>query len=102
VTADLAKAVEYYRKSAEAGFGLGMGCLGDCYENGKGVAKDEAEAAKWYRRGADAGEPACKAQLAQIPTGDLDLSKRRLCVRAAAFFPDAAARIRFRSPELIN
>ena len=29
--------------------------LGVCYENGKGVAKDEAEAVGWYRKAAEQG-----------------------------------------------
>ena len=27
--------------------------LGDCYANGRGVAKDEVEAAKWFRKAAE-------------------------------------------------
>ena len=36
--------------------------LGFCYENGSGVAVDKAEAVKWYKRAAEAGD--ANAQIA--------------------------------------
>ena len=43
---------------------LGTCKLGDCYANGSGVAKDQAEALKWYHKAADQGyEKAKKALL---------------------------------------
>jgi hypothetical protein len=42
-----------------------MGHLGECYENGTGVEKDEAEAARWYQKGAQGGEVTCIAQLGE-------------------------------------
>jgi hypothetical protein len=31
--------------------------LGGCYEKGQGVAKDETEAVKWYRKAAEQNDP---------------------------------------------
>ena len=39
-----------------AGNARGMTNLGLMYENGTGVAKDAAEAVRWYRKAADAGD----------------------------------------------
>lgn len=36
------------------------------YENGRGVAKDEAEAAKWYRKAAEQGDESAKKALEQL------------------------------------
>ncbi len=47
--------VEKYRKGAEQGSIFDQTMLGSCYEYGKGVPKDEAEAVKWYRKAADQG-----------------------------------------------
>ena len=47
--------VEKYRKAAEKGSIFDQTMLGSCYEYGKGVTKDEAEAVKWYRKAADQG-----------------------------------------------
>jgi len=35
-----------------------MASLGDCYAHGTGVKQDPAEAAAWYRKAADKGDPA--------------------------------------------
>jgi hypothetical protein len=47
--------VEAVRKAAEAGNALTMKDLGVMYAKGRGVAKDDVEAVRWYRRGAEAG-----------------------------------------------
>ena len=53
------KAVEYFRQSAEAGYGWGMYNLAHCYENGSGVQKNLKLAGEWYAKAADEGiEPA--------------------------------------------
>ncbi|KKL66430.1 hypothetical protein LCGC14_2145050 [marine sediment metagenome] len=49
VEKDLAEAVKWLRKSAEAGFVPAMYNLADAYERGLGVEKDVAEAAKWSK-----------------------------------------------------
>ena len=53
------KAVEYFRQSAEAGYGWGMYNLARCYENASGVQKNLKLAREWYAKAADEGiEPA--------------------------------------------
>ena len=37
--------------------------LGRCYANGQGVAKDESEAVKWYRKAAEQGDAAAQYNL---------------------------------------
>jgi len=55
---------EKIRRSAEAGSVEDQLELGFCYFHGnKGVAMDQAEAAKWFRKAAEAGEPAAQMQL---------------------------------------
>ena len=49
------KAVEYYWKSAEAGYGWGMYNLASCCEEGRGIAKDLELALEWYVKAADEG-----------------------------------------------
>ncbi len=43
------------RAKAEKGDAKAQGNLGLCYDNGEGVAKDAAEAVKWYRKAAEQG-----------------------------------------------
>ncbi len=50
------------RAIAERGDAWAQRCMGDCYKDGRGLAKDELEAVKWYRLAADQGDPV--AQLA--------------------------------------
>jgi TPR repeat protein len=40
--------------------------LGLAYTNGYGVAKDDAEALKWYRKGAAAGSDAAKKSVERL------------------------------------
>jgi hypothetical protein len=49
------EAVKWYRKAAELGEKTAQYLLGTCYENGRGVPKDEDEAAKWYRESSEQG-----------------------------------------------
>ena len=52
----MARKVNAYRKAAQRGDADAMCSLGDCYSSGLlGVAKDDSEAARWYRMSADAG-----------------------------------------------
>jgi TPR repeat protein len=46
---------EKFQALAAAGFPAAQCALGTCYENGSGVALDTAEAVKWYKRAAEAG-----------------------------------------------
>lgn len=49
------EAVKWYRKAAELGEKTAQYLLGTCYENGRGVPKNEDEAAKWYRESSEQG-----------------------------------------------
>lgn len=52
---DPAAAVEWYRKSADAGWAMGAYNLGVLFAIGKGVEKDFVASAKWYERAAELG-----------------------------------------------
>ena len=51
------------KKKAEAGDAKAQFELGYIYYNGKGVPKDYAESAKWYRKAADQGDAAAETML---------------------------------------
>ncbi len=51
--ATLRKQFQEYKAKAEKGNLEAQNSLGVCYANGRGVAKDEIEAVKWYRKVAD-------------------------------------------------
>ena len=53
---DLAKALDLYSQSADAGNAYAVDAIGLLYEQGKGVPKDPAEAIRWYTRAADRGD----------------------------------------------
>ena len=59
-------AVERCRQDAERGDCKAQYLLGDCYENGKGVQKDHAEAAKWFRKAAEQGHPQAQFELGSL------------------------------------
>ena len=52
---DHVRAVEYYRKAAEAGYAKAQYQLGVCYEEGIGVAKDLEKAKACKRLAKEAG-----------------------------------------------
>jgi TPR repeat protein len=85
VTKDYAQAIAWYRKAAEqdeppAQYESGEGMaqdfrmaaamakanLGMMYENGRGVAKDEAQAVGWYRKAAEQGDDRAKKRLLDL------------------------------------
>ena len=51
-----AKALAELRVRAEKGEASAQYYLGNMYADGKGVAKDEVEAVKWFRKAADQGD----------------------------------------------
>jgi len=53
---NLPKALEFYRKSAEAGNAYGIDAMALLSEQGKGVSKDAAEAIRWYTKAATRGD----------------------------------------------
>jgi TPR repeat protein len=47
--------VKWWRQAANQGHSMAQFCLGRCYEEGKGVGKNNREAVCWVRRAADQG-----------------------------------------------
>ena len=66
VKKDLALAVSWYKKSAEAGGAYGMEYLAGCYKEGIGVDKDLAKAIEWYTKAAEQGNEEAKTKLAEL------------------------------------
>ena len=61
--ADYAKALKWYRKSAEQGNAMAQCNLGFMYDEGEGVPLDFAKAMKWYRKAAEQGNTVAQLQL---------------------------------------
>jgi TPR repeat protein len=60
---DYAKALTLLRPDADRGDPAAQTVLGEMYEGGKGLPKNEVEAAKWYRRAAEQGYALAQALL---------------------------------------
>ena len=66
------KPIEEVKAKAEAGEAESQVELGRCYEKGQGVAKDQVEAAKWYRKAAEQNYAPAQASLgAAFPNEDV-------------------------------
>jgi TPR repeat protein len=63
---DYAQAVGWVRRGADAGDGYAMYLMGYFHETGKGVAKNEAEAVRWYRKSSNAGQRKATEALARL------------------------------------
>jgi TPR repeat protein len=63
---DPAEGVRHFRKAADEGYVTAFGFLGMFYKHGIGVKQDFREAEKWYRRGAEAGDPVSQNDLAVL------------------------------------
>jgi len=61
---DLA-AVDYFRRSAQKGYGPAEVVLGYLYDTGQ-IVRDPSQAADWYRKAADAGDPLAQWLLGQL------------------------------------
>jgi uncharacterized protein len=61
-----ARAFPLFVQAARAGLRQAQFRLGRCYLQGLGVPPSLGEALRWFRRSADAGEPAAQAQLAAL------------------------------------
>jgi TPR repeat protein len=61
---DYLKAIQLWRPLAQAGDPAAQYRLGVMYEEGKGVAQNDAEAALWFERAAEQGEPMAQYNLA--------------------------------------
>jgi TPR repeat protein len=78
------------RKAADAGYANAEDALGYANLNGGGVTKDEAEAAKWYGRAAEHGNPEAMSNLGfLIETGAG--GEQQSYVDALAWYTKAAA-----------
>lgn len=56
-------AADTLHKNAEQGDAMAQFSLGVCYQNGWGVGKDTAEAAKWYSKAAEHGNAGAQYSL---------------------------------------
>jgi TPR repeat protein len=63
---DPARGVSYFRKAADEGYVSAYEYLGMFYKHGTGVQLDFPEAEKWYRKGAEAGDPVAQNDLAVL------------------------------------
>jgi TPR repeat protein len=63
---DFAGAVATLKALAEAGEASAQTKLGDMYATGRGVARDDAVAAVWYRKAADQGDTAGQISLGHL------------------------------------
>jgi len=61
-----AEGVRSFRRAAEHGHVKAHGYLGYLYKHGIGVAPDLREAERWYRRGAELGDPGAQNDLAVL------------------------------------
>jgi TPR repeat protein len=89
VPQDYAKAMDCFRKAADAGDAKAMWDIGVIYDRGGGVPRDHAQAMIWYRKSADAGNA-----LAMYWLGELCASgppKNRDYAQAIAWFSKAVA-----------
>lgn len=63
-------AVRLYCRAAHAGHGDASYQLGWMYANGRGVARDDALAAAWFKVAADKGDQFARTMLSRLPTAD--------------------------------
>ncbi|MCM1330984.1 MAG: hypothetical protein NC248_00065 [Bacteroides sp.] len=59
------KALACFKKAAKLNWHEAYAKIGDAYRYGNGIEKDEAQARKWYKKGADVGEIAAILKLAE-------------------------------------
>lgn len=59
-------ALPFIREAAEYGFPDAQNRLGQMYDNGRGLSKNEAEAVKWYRKAAEQGYSSGQNNLAAM------------------------------------
>lgn len=68
VAQDYSKAAENYKRAASSNADA-MDSLADLYRNGQGVAKDPAEAMKWYMKAAQNGSADAKKKIMEMMGG---------------------------------
>jgi TPR repeat protein len=59
-------AVDYFRRSAQKGYGPAQVVLGYLYDTGQIVVRDSSQAADWYRKAANAGDPLAQWLLGRL------------------------------------
>lgn len=59
------KALACFKKAAKLNWHEAYAKIGDAYRYGNGIEKDEAQARKWYKKGADVGEITAILKLAE-------------------------------------
>lgn len=72
---DGTEAVNYYRLSAQSGYGEAQCSLATCYKTGKGVRKDENEALSLYQKASEQNIPEAQYHLAMYYMNGLLVSK---------------------------
>lgn len=85
--ADL-EAVKQYRFAADAGHAGAMNNLGNLYQNGRGVEKNELEGLRWYQKAADAGLIIASLNIGAAYQNGLGVSKD--AAKAAGLYRQAA------------
>jgi len=80
--------VTWFRKAAEQNYAPAQSNLGYCYDNGRGVEKDYAEAVKWYRKAAEQGHAEAQVNLGCCYANGQGVPKDQ--VEAYAWFSMAA------------
>jgi uncharacterized protein len=85
---DFGKAAEIWQPLAEAGDPNAQYLLGNLYADGKGVARDDAAAFKWFRLAADQGNAAAQYNVAVSYAAGVGVPKSD--VEAARWFRRAA------------
>lgn len=85
---DYAAALRISRGLAEKGDASAQAFVGLLYAEGRGVAKDDTEASKWYRKAADQGYAAAQRSLGDMYLRDQGVSKDE--VEAVKWFLKAA------------
>jgi membrane associated rhomboid family serine protease len=66
------RAIAAFRKGADGGDAYAQAALGGAYDDGTGVAKDQAQAILWYRKAADQGNALAQNNLAWIYVDSAD------------------------------
>ncbi len=87
---DYVLALKDLNKAAGAGYGAAYTLMGHLYRDGRGVAADEQEAARYYTRGAELGQ--CAAQLSLARMYHIGSGLGRNEALAEHWYREAAAR----------
>ena len=104
----LDEAVALYRQAADAGDGFSQASLGRLYANGRGMPKDLAEAAKWYRQAmeklrpeADNGRADSMIELARL-LATCDVAELRDGPRAVSYGQKVVAATDRKDPDALG